>query len=177
MVANYDRFSHRLRFPRLPRPIELAVSPLLSNFWLVCTQAGPFAITDKPNFEELAVETSSLIVDVPEFRNTDVHLLQPGVFPQFSKFLVIDEWTYLFALEGPLELAKQSALKVEDHARDRPSKTFFEAVESNALGFFMYVDGFWEAYLRDQSSIPNLIGQGFTEIDSDHWLNDHGSQR
>jgi len=68
-----------------PGPIETVVLPLLSKYWLICTQSGPFSIADKPNFEELDAETSSFMVDVPEFRNTDVHLFRPGVFPRFTK--------------------------------------------------------------------------------------------
>jgi hypothetical protein len=56
--------------PDFPGLIERAILPLLSKYWLVCTQAGPFSFTDKPNFEDLEEETSSFIVDVPEFRDT-----------------------------------------------------------------------------------------------------------
>lgn len=78
-----------------PGPIEKQVLPLFSKYWLVYTQGGPFSITDKPNFEELDGATSSFIVDVPQFKDTDTHLFRPGVFPQFAKLLVVDEWTYL----------------------------------------------------------------------------------
>jgi hypothetical protein len=163
--------------PRFPGPIESGISPLLSKYWLVCTQGGPFSITDKSNFEELAAETSSFLLDVPEFRNSDMHLFRLGVFPQFSEFLVIDEWTYLFALDGPAEFAKRNAVKIGECAGDWLSRAFFEAVESTALGFFIYVDGFWEVYLRDQSSRANLMADGFTEIHSDHWIHDRESRR
>ena len=155
---------------RFPGSIETAIVPLLSMYWLVCTQAGPFSITDKPNFKELDEETSSFIVDVPEFRDMDVHLFRPGVFPRFAKLLVIDEWDYLFALDGPEESAKKNALKIEECAGEWLSSTFFKAVESSAAGFFLYVDGFWEVYLSDQSS--NLLAHGFTEVHSEHWLHD-----
>ncbi len=152
-----------------PGPIETVVLPLLSKYWLVCTQGGPFSITDKPNFKELDAETSSFIIDVPEFRGTDIYLFRPGVFPRFAGLLVIDEWTYLFALDGPEESAKRNALKIEKCAGDWLSRTFFEAVESSALGFFAYVDGFWEVYLREYANLPAF---GFAEVHSDHWLHD-----
>jgi hypothetical protein len=155
-----------------PGPIETVVLPLLSKYWLVCTQGGPFSTTDKPNFQELDAETCSFIIDVPEFRDTDVHLFRPGVFRRFASLLVVDEWAYLFALDGPEESARQNALRIEECAGDWLSRTFFEAVESSALGFFMYVDGFWEVYLRDQSSHANLLAHGFAEVHSEHWLHD-----
>ena len=36
----------------------------------------------------------------------------------------------------------------------------------------MYVDGFWEIYLRDISSNANLLANGFSAIESEHWRND-----
>jgi hypothetical protein len=166
---------HSLKFPG---PIEAAVLPLLSKYWLVCTQGGPFSTTDKPNFEELEAETSSFILDVSEFRDSDLHLFRPGVFPQFLKFLVVDEWTYLFALDGPAESAKKNALELKKCWQDDYlSRAFFGAVATATLGFFMYVDEFWEVYLRDQSSRADLLALGFTEIDSDHWLHDRRRRR
>jgi hypothetical protein len=115
---------------------------------------------------------SSFIVHVPEFGDTDQHLFRSGVFPRFAELLVVDEWTYLFALDGPEESAKQNALKIEGCAGGWLSRTFFEVVESSTLGFFIYVDGFWEVYLQDQSAHANLLAQGFDEVQSEHWLND-----
>ena len=158
--------------PDFPGPIERAILPLLSKYWLICTQAGPFSVTYTPNFEDLEEETSSFIVDVPEFRGTDKHLFRPGVFPRFAKLLVMDEWTYLFALDGPEESAKQNALKIEKCSGNWLSSEFFGTVQSNTLGFFMYGGRFWEIYLRDNPLHMNPLAHGFSEVESKHWLND-----
>lgn len=156
---------------RFPGTIVRAISPLFPRYWLVCTQGGPFSIADKPNFEQLSEEIDSFSVDVPNFRDTDVHLMRPGVFDRFGGLLVVDEWTYLFALDGPEEVAIENALKIDES--NWLSSRFFEIVESNTLGFFLYVLGFWEIYLPDSSSQTSLFTQNpVSKISSKHWVDD-----
>jgi hypothetical protein len=153
-----------------PGPIEAAVSHVLRKYWLVSTQSGPFRITDKPNFRQLDDEIDSFTVDVPQFRDTDTSLFRRGIFPKLANILVIDEWTYLLALNGPEEEAVKIAVELVEG--EWLSSKFFEVVESKTLGFFLYASGFWEIYLPDHSLHANLGRLGFGEIQSTKWLKD-----
>lgn len=154
-----------------PGQIEKAITPLLSKYWLVCPQAGPFSITDKANYEELSAEIDSLIVDVPGLKDTNVHLMRPGVFHRLAPLFVVDEWTYLFALEGPEEFAIENALKIDE--TEWLSSKFFEVVEASTRGFFLYVLGFWEIYLPGKlAQADPLMRDATATVDAKHWVDD-----
>ena len=61
--------------------------------------------------------------------------MRPGVVHRFASLLVVDEWTYLFALEGPEEFAIGNALKIDE--TNWLSSKFFELVDANTQRFFL----------------------------------------
>ena len=85
----------------IPRRAELReiLQPLSRElaecFWLVDTQSGPFRDFFDPA-KEAAYE--ALMLDTEACRDTSCSTWRPGTLPLHADHLVVDEWTYLFAM-------------------------------------------------------------------------------
>lgn len=155
--------------PAFPGILESAIHQLTSNFWFINTQAGPFRITDKPNFAELDAEIERYRVSVPELKDTSSALWRPGVFPRFEEILCLDEWTYLVSLQGSEGHAVNAAKELWEAGY--LSQRFFELVQSKAATFFLFVPNFWEVYSADRRLLDEIRTQkNASPIQSGRWL-------
>jgi hypothetical protein len=151
-----------------PGVLESTIHQLISHFWLIDVQAGPFKITDKPNFSELEAEIERDWVAMPELENTSSSLWRPGIFPRFEELFCLDEWTYLTSLRGS-EADAVSAAK-DLFAAQYLSPRFFELVDSIGATFLLYVDGVWEVYSTNHGLLDELrTRKDVSPIHSDKW--------
>jgi hypothetical protein len=161
---------------QFPGILGSIICRLTAHFWLIDTQSGPFNITDKPNFLELEAEIDQYLVEVPKLESTSSALWRPGIVAHFENLFRLDEWTSLTCLAGPETDAISVATKLD--AAPTLSASFFDLVESEAVAFFLYVDGWWEVYSNDSNLVDELRKQkGVSTIQSAKWLRQQFGER
>ena len=134
----------------IPRPAELraVLEPLAGEladcYWLVETQSGPFRDYYVPE-KEAAYD--ALALDTEACRDTSCSTWRPGTLPDHADQLVVDEWTYLFAMRCDESDVAARAAWLMPHI-GRFGAGFFAGFESVVDLFVMHVDGWWEVYTR-----------------------------
>lgn len=89
---------HRLEV--ICRPLS---AYLTRCYWVIDDQTGPFDspwIYESPENEALH---DRQLLDVPECENTSTTCWRPKTLPNLATHLVVDEWTYFFAIDAPEE--------------------------------------------------------------------------
>ena len=148
-------------------PLDVVCHPLAAElarcYWVIDEQAGPFDslwIYQAPEPEELL---DRQFLEVPECRGTSTTCWRPGTLPRLAAHLIVDEWTYLFAIDAPEEGVRDRAGRIARHIGDL-SAEFFAGLDGLADLFLLHVDGWWELYptrpewyRRLQGDLPGAI--------------------
>jgi hypothetical protein len=136
VLKGYDRLEVVLR-PLAPYPTRC--------HWVIDDQTGPFDslwIYGTPENEALL---GRQFLDVPECRNTSTTCWRPRTLPKLASHLIVDEWTYFFAIDAPEEEACRRAGLIVRHIGDL-SGEFLDGLDSLADLFMFHADGWWEFY-------------------------------
>lgn len=115
------------------------------SFCVVDVQSGPFDslwLFDSPENEAL---TERLAWDVPALANTSTNGFRPGALPRLAGRLLVDEWSYYFAIDAPEEDALRRATALARHIGDF-SLSFLERLDEFADLLVCHVDGWWEFF-------------------------------
>jgi hypothetical protein len=83
--------------------------------------------------------------DVPAFANTSTHGFRPGTIPRLAEHLILDEWSYYFALDAQEDVALGRAALLAGHVGDL-SVGFLRRLDVAADLYICHVDGWWEFY-------------------------------
>ena len=129
--------------------LEAICRPLSADFarcyWVIADQGCPFDsawIYESPDNEALI---DRQFLEVPECENTSTTCWRPGTLPKLAGHVVVDEWTYFFAIDAPEPEACNRAGRIAKHIGDL-SGEFFECLDELADLFMFHVDGWWEFY-------------------------------
>jgi hypothetical protein len=129
--------------------LEAVCHPLSADlsrcYWIVDDQAGPFDslwIYESPEHEAML---DRLFLDVPECRDSSTTCWRPRTLAELASHLVVDEWTYFFAIDAPEAEACRRAGHIARHIGDLP-EGFFESLDDFADLFLFHADGWWEFY-------------------------------
>jgi hypothetical protein len=133
------RGSHRLE--DLLRPLH----PYPTRcHWIIDDQTGPFDsvwIYGSPENEALIARQQ----DVAECRDTTTSCWRPRTLPKLSAHVVVDEWTYFFAIDAPEDEVRRRAGHLSRRIGDL-SEEFFSRLDVLADLFMFHADGWWEFY-------------------------------
>ena len=123
------------------RPISEILAPLGDEldrcFWAVDVQSGPFNDPD--------VLPEAQFWEVPAFKDSSTIGLRPGTLPKLAGSLIVDEWSYYFALDAPENQALRQAIALARHIGDF-SEEFLGELDQVADLFICHADGWWEFY-------------------------------
>lgn len=134
-------------------------------YWFIEATAGPFHITDKPNFRELDAETDRYYVSVPRLEGTSAGLWRPGIL-RFASLLVVDDFTTLVGILGSESDAAALATEIFNIYGRTPQ--FFELVQTRAECVLIHVAGWWEVYSANSHLMSRLAQiEGASATDSD----------
>jgi hypothetical protein len=114
-------------------------------FCVIDVQAGPIDslwLYESPENEALV---ESLWWTVPAFANTSTHGLRPGALPALADHVLVDEWSYYFAIDATEPEALRRATALAGHIGDF-SELFMRSLPDYADLFVCHVDGWWELY-------------------------------
>ncbi len=149
---------HRLEV--ICRPLS---AYLTRCYWVIDDQTGPFDslwIYGSPENEALH---DRQFLDVLDCENTSMTCWRPKTLPNLATHLVVDEWTYFFAIDAPEEEARIRAGRIARHIGDL-SREFFEELDGLADLLMFHADGWWEFYAARpnwhdslRSSFPGMI--------------------
>lgn len=124
----------------LPEVCVPLADELARCFCVVDAQSGPFDsrwLFESPENEALA---DRLSWPVPAFVNTSTHGFRPGALPRLAGCLLVDEWSYYFAIETPEAEALRRATALAQHVNDL-SVPFLRRLEDVADLLICHVDG------------------------------------
>lgn len=132
----------------VPHAIELraVLAPLAADlakcYWLIDAQSGPFR-DNLPGQNEAVYD--ELLVETDACRGTSCSCWRPGTLPRLADQVVVDEWTYLFAMQcdetGVPERAEWLRPRLGKFDAD-----FFAGLPAVADLFVIHADGWWEVY-------------------------------
>jgi hypothetical protein len=129
--------------------LEVICRPLSTSLtrcsWVIDDQTGPFDsrwIYESPENQALLARQ---FLDVPECRNSSTTCWRPRTLPKLAGHLIVDEWTYFFAIDAPEEEARQRAGRIARRIGDL-SREFFADLDGLADLFLFHADGWWEFY-------------------------------
>jgi hypothetical protein len=131
-----------LPFRAVIQPLAVEVAPC---FWLIDDQSGPFDsrwVYASPANEALRERKW---FDAPECRNTSASCWRPHTFPRLAEHIVVDEWTYFFAMRCREDEVPQRAAWIVRHI-GKLTGEFFEHLSRAADLFLFHADGWWELY-------------------------------
>jgi hypothetical protein len=141
------------------RSLSEVCSPLAADlhrcFWVVDLYSGPFrskwlfASTDN---EALAEQQ---YWDILAFANTGAHGFRPGTIPRLAEHLILDEWSYYFAIDAPEDVALRRASLLAWRIGDL-SADFLRQLDAAADLFLCHVDGWWEFYTGRKDWLDRL---------------------
>lgn len=133
------------RKPRLPTILRPLATELAPCYWLVDVQWGPF----KPGWQFGSAENEALIakklVDVPACRDVISTCWGPHTFPRLAEHVVIDEWSYFFAMKCRKDDVDRRAEWIVPRI-GRLGADFFDGLGDVADLFLVHADGWWEFY-------------------------------
>jgi hypothetical protein len=143
-----------------PRSLSEVCGPLAAElshcFWVVDLYSGPFRadwMFASAENEELAARQ---FLDIPAFANTSTHGFRPGTIPQLADHLILDEWSYYFAIDAPEDIALRRAGLLAGHVGDL-GKDFLRGLDVAADLFICQVDGWWEFYTGRPAWFDRLL--------------------
>jgi hypothetical protein len=129
-------------------------------YWAIDNQAGPFDSRWTYGSPENEALLARQFLDVPECRNSSTTCWRPRTLPKLAAHVVVDEWTYFFAIDAPEEEARIRAGRIARRIGDL-SRAFFEDLDGLADLFMFHADGWWEFHAarphwhdRLRSSLP-----------------------
>ena len=132
----------------IPRPAGLpaVLAPLANElahcYWLIDTQSGPFRDYSLPGREAVY---DKLLVETDACRDTSCSCWRPGTLPRYARQVVVDEWTYLFAMQCDRAAVSERAAWLWRQS-GKFDDAFFAGLSAVADLFFMHGDGWWEVY-------------------------------
>jgi len=112
-------------------------------FWVVDAQAGLFR-SGCCSDEGLAL-SERYGWNIPAFANTSTNGLRPGLIPDAAEKLIVDEWSYYYAIDSPEEVALERAAFLERNIGNL-SKDNLKWLAAGADLLIVHVDGWWEFY-------------------------------
>lgn len=129
-------------------PLPAILSPIAADldrcFWLIDSYSGPFRsswLYASPDNEAIYDEK---FVETDAGRNASISCWRPGTLPRYAEHVVIDEWTYLFAMQCDESAVAQRVDRI-GRWLGKFNEDFFAQMEEAEL-FLMHVDGWWELY-------------------------------
>jgi hypothetical protein len=126
------------------KPLAALVAPIAAElsdcYWLIDSQAG-WGLP--PESQDELYDEKFVRTDACEYRSCSCW--RPGTFPEHADDLLIDEWTYLFAMRCEASDVERRAARLVRRL-GRFDAEFFDGLEAVADAFFMHVDGWWEIY-------------------------------
>jgi hypothetical protein len=150
----------------LPEVCAPLAAELTCCFWVVDCQSGPFRSSWMDESEQNEALTERQWWGVPALANTSTSGLRPGSIPRLADRLIVDEWSYYFAIEAPEQQALARATALAPHIGDF-SKTFLRTLADLADLFICHADGWWEFYCgrpdwsrRLRSAWPDCFERG-----------------
>ena len=130
-------------------PVEVVCRPLSAElarcYWVINDQAGPFDFLWTYETPENEAFIDSQFLEVPACENTSTTCWRPGTLPNLASRVVVDEWTYFFAIDAPEQEVCSRAGRIDEHIGDL-SCEFLERLDGLADLFMLHVDGWWELY-------------------------------
>ena len=131
---------------RQTMPLKTILAPFAAElskcYWLIETQSGPFRDHHLPD-KEAAYE--KLFFETDACRDSSCTCWRPGTLPRHAEQVVIDEWTYLFAMRCDESSVAQRASWLRRKLGRFDAEFFAKLGEVSDL-FLMHVDGWWEIY-------------------------------
>src|SRR5256885_1079245 len=104
------------------RSLSEVCGPLAADldrcFWVVDLYSGPFRadwMFASADNEALAEQQ---FWDMPAFADTSTHGFRPGTIPRLAEHLIVDEWSYYFAIDAPEDMALRRASLLVGHIGD-----------------------------------------------------------
>jgi hypothetical protein len=114
-------------------------------FWVVDIQSGPFDSLWMFETEANEALVDGLLCEIPALENTATCVLRPGSIPLLADRLIVDEWSYYFAIDAPEPQALARATALACHIGDF-SEPFLRDLDGLADLFICHIDGWWELY-------------------------------
>jgi hypothetical protein len=114
-------------------------------FWVIDCQSGPWKSDWMYESERNEALADRQLWDVPALANTSTSGLRPRTLPRLADRLILDEWSYFFAIDAPEAQALVQATALVRHIGDL-SEEFLRTVDSLCDVFLCHVDGWWEFY-------------------------------
>ena len=132
-----------------PRSLSEVCAPLAAElercFWVVDLYSGPFRADWMFASEANEALAERHFWDLPAFANRSTHGFRPGTIPRLAEHLVLDEWSYYFAIDAAEDVALGRASLLAGHIGDQ-SPEFLRRMDEVADLFMCHVDGWWEFY-------------------------------
>jgi hypothetical protein len=143
------------------RSLSEVCAPLAADldrcFWMVDLYSGPFLAHWLFASEENEATFDRQYWDVPAFADTSTHGFRPGTIPRLAEHLVLDEWSYYFAIDGREDAALRRATLLAGHIGDW-RESFLRRLDEAADLFLCHVDGWWEFYTGRPEWLSRLRG-------------------
>jgi hypothetical protein len=132
----------RHRLEAVCRPLS---AHLTRCYWVIDDQTGPFDSRWVHGSPDHGALLRRQFLDVPECRDSSTTCWRPRTLPKLADRILVDEWTYFFAIDAPEEEARSRAGRIARHIGDL-SVGFFEGLDGLADLFLFHGDGWWELY-------------------------------
>jgi hypothetical protein len=129
----------------LPEVCAPLAAELARCFWAVNLQSGPFDSLWMFETEANEALVESLRCEVPALENSSTCVLRPGSIPRPADRLIVDEWSYYFAIDAPEQQALIRATALDRHIGDF-SEPFLRTFDGLADLFICHANGWWEFY-------------------------------
>ena len=129
----------------LPEVLAPLADEVSHCYWVVASQTGPFDAVWLYASPEHEARVDRLWWDVPALADNWIAGYCPGTLPALANRLVVDEWSYYFALRPPEDDARRRAAALARHIGDL-SEPFLRQLDACADLFLCHVDGWWEFY-------------------------------
>jgi hypothetical protein len=131
------------------RSLAEVCAPLAADldrcFWVVDLYSGPFRCDWLFASADNETRAEQQFWDVPVFAETLTHGFRPGTIPRLADCLILDEWSYYFAIDAPEDVALQRAPLLAEHVGDL-GEAILRGLDAAADLFICHVDGWWEFY-------------------------------
>jgi hypothetical protein len=129
-------------------PFEAVIRPIATElescYWLFDIQAGTWRLAT----DDLDTLYDEKFVRTDTCDHTSMSCWRPGTIPKRAAELIIDEWSYLFAMRCEESDVERRAAWLSRRI-GKFDEDFFAGLEGAADAFFMHVEGWWEIYVAD----------------------------
>jgi hypothetical protein len=124
---------------------EPLATDLSRCFWVVDCQSGPWKSAWFYESRRNQALAASQSWSVPALAETSTFGLRPRTIPRLADRLIVDEWSYYFAIDTPEQQALARATALAPHIGDF-SQAFLRTLDHLADLFICHADGWWEFY-------------------------------